>query len=164
MRKLEKEIEKRGGDQYVFDLLADGVSVGAVAKGIELEGHGPISRPFLYTWRNRDKTGQRREGWRLALEAAGEAHAERAGEVLDAVGADPSSAEVTLASKRANYLQWLAGKRDERFSDKGPDLNVQVQTVNVGLDHLQALMSHGAMPVGATAIPTAEVQVLGPGE
>lgn len=158
MRKLEAEIERRGGDEYVTSQLADGVSVGAVAKGIEVGDHGPISRQFLYNWRNRSEA--RREGWALAMEAAGEALAEKAGEVLDEVCPEPSAAEVTLASKRSAYLQWLAGKRDERFSDKGPDLSVNVQTVNVGLDHLQALMSHGAMPTAVIeAVPVEALPV-----
>jgi hypothetical protein len=143
LRKLERYVEQQGGDAWIMDQLAAGLSVGQVAAGITLPGHGSISRPLLYNWRN--KSEARREGWALAMKLRGHALAEEAGEVLDSlVGTAPSAAEVSLAKSRAEYRRWLAGRLNAEAygEDKQALLNVNL---NVGDLHLDALRRVGHM-------------------
>jgi hypothetical protein len=144
LRKLERYIAERGGDQWLFDRLAAGESVGAVAASIILEGHGQISRPFLYTWRNAGGE-DRRTGWRLALEESADAHAEIAGEVLEGLPEDPTSAQVSLAGRRSAYRQWLAAKRNREVYGDGPQQQVNVNLLSLDDLYRQALQQHGHM-------------------
>lgn len=142
LHKLIRYVEAKGGDEWLLNRLADGESVGAIAKSIDLPGHGSISRPMLYNWRN--KGGEpRREGWRLALKASGHALAEDAGEALNELrGTGATAAEVSLARSRSEYLRWLAGKRNERYGEKATVVDL---TLNVADLHLDALRRHGHM-------------------
>lgn len=125
LRSLERFVANRGGDSFVLDQLADGVSVGKVARGIVLEGHGAISRPFLYKWR--DQSEARQQGWALAVKAGAEAHADRAGDVLDEIPEDPSPAQVARAKALSEYSKWRATVQDrERFGGQDSKLRVEL--------------------------------------
>lgn len=144
MRALEKLVSANGGDRWILDRLANGERVGDIARDCIIEGYGPISRPFLYRWR--DKSEDRREGWKLAMQDAAHAHAEQAGDVLDKLAdADTlllSSAQVSLAKSRSEYKRWLASKLNEEYRD-GPQ--VQVGILAAGDLHLDALRQLGSM-------------------
>jgi hypothetical protein len=160
MRKLTKYIEDRGGDQWIMDRIAAGESVGKICKSIILPGDSqPISRPFLYTWRN--KRDERRVGWQLAMQVSADAHAEMAGDILDdlAEELDPSSAQVSLAKSRSEYKRWLARvrDRDKYGEEKQQALNVNILTA--GDLHIDGLRRLGARPE-PEAIETVEVELL----
>jgi transposase len=160
LRKLEQLIERSGGDAFILDQIADGLSVAKVARKIELPGHGPVSRGMLYDWRNRGGD-ERRKGWDLAMKASGHPLAEDAGEILEelAEGLAPSAPEVQLARARSNYKTWLAGIRNEAYAEKKSDIKVEL---NVGALHLDALRKRGHMDAvrAPEEVPTADYELL----
>ncbi len=140
MQALEQLIEDNGGDRWVLDRLANGERVGDIAADCIIKDHGPISRPFLYRWR--DRSPDRVTGWKAAMQDAAHAHAEEAGEVWDDVPDDPSTGQVAVARGRSEYKRWLAGRLNEQYRD-GPQ--VQVGIMAAGDLHLEALRLHGSM-------------------
>lgn len=119
------------GEVYFFGRVASGAKMGEIA-----EEFG-VSRPWLYTWMKLDGRREVRErAYRAAQEAAADFHAEAAGDVLE-LGADPSTAEVSLAGKKSEYHRWLATVLDrERYGPKGQEVNV---SLDLGQLHIQAL-------------------------
>lgn len=141
LRELERYVETNGGDSFVLDRIAAGESVGRIAKSITLPKHGPISRPLLYTWRNR--SDERRKGWALAMKASAEALSEDAGDCWDILSDDPTSAQVAKARGMSEYKRWLASVRDrEGFGSAAAAVNLNL---NVGSLHLDALRQVGHM-------------------
>ena len=136
--------EKPGGEEWVYEQLAAGQTVGQVAESLG------ISRRFLYYWRDQEKE-RRKPLWQEAIRISAEVDADAVLEEYErldrAIGVDeegntvhriPHSAEVALATGRAKYRQWRASIKDPaRFATK-PDTQVNVQ-VNVGDAHLAAL-------------------------
>lgn len=158
LQKLCRFIEDRGGDSWVFDQIADGTTPGKVAAQVSLPGHGSISRPLLYQWRDAGGT-ERREAWTHAMKSRGEALVDEAGDILDDLADGmPTSAEVSLAKERANHRRWLGGKLNDKFSDKPGDINIAV--VNADDAFAAALKKHGmrqALP--SPDIPEADFEV-----
>lgn len=150
MRKLCKYIDDRGGETYITDRISAGESVGTICKSIILPGDTqPISRPFLYAWRNKGGD-ERRKGWALAMQVSADAHAEEAGDILDelAVEHDPTSAQVALARSRSEYRRWLAKTRDrEKYGDDKTAAAVSVN-LNIADLHIASLRELGQRPVG----------------
>lgn len=145
LRALERYIEERGGDTFIFDRIADGESIGKIAKTITLPGQTqPISRPFLYIWRNKGGD-ERRKGWALAMEASADSAAEDAGDILDELAEetfDPSSGQVSLARARSEYRRWVASVRNkEKYGDAKSEVNVNL---SLGDLHLDALRKFGS--------------------
>jgi hypothetical protein len=104
-----------------------------------------VSRPFLYVWKLARAHPERVELWEAALRASGEVHVERAQRELYRKGlATPS--DVALAKARSEYHRWVAGKRDDRFSEK---TRLEVSGT-VGMLHLQALQQRGSMSLAPT--------------
>lgn len=141
MRKLEKHIEKAGGDTFILDRIAAGESVGKIALTIKLPGHGVISRPFLYRWRDKDE--DRAKGWGFAMKESSHALAEDAGDVWEDLDNDPTSAQVAKARGQSDYKKWLAGKRNKEDYGDGPAIAVGILTA--GDLHLDALRMVGHM-------------------
>jgi hypothetical protein len=164
MRELTRWLQAEGRDpeRYILDQLASGVSVGKVAAGIVLPRHGPISRPFLYQWR--DKGGpERKEAWRLAMKASGEAHAELAGDVLDLPDGFQRE-ELGAAKAKSEYHRWMAGLRDKSLVE--PQQAAVNLNLSLGSLHLDALRQAGSMdrqqisgPPAREAIPVPEYTV-----
>ena len=147
MKQLCKYIDARGGETFITDRISAGESVGTICKSIKLPGEAqPISRPFLYTWRNKGGD-ERRRGWALAMKVSADAIAEEAGDILDelAVEHDPSSAQVALARSRSEYRRWLAKTRDR---DKyGEDRQAAVNVnLNIADLHFASLRELGQRP------------------
>lgn len=159
LRKLERWIEERGGMTWVFNQIADGVSVGAIAEQIVLDGHGPISRPYLYVWRDADE--ERKAGWAAAMKDAAHAHAEKAGEVWDDLPHDPTTGQVQRARGLSEYRRWLAGHRSEEYRKDTGGGNV---ILNVGELHLDALRAAGGPQRRAVAAADPEPHALTEGE
>lgn len=141
LRKLSKQIEERGGDEHVFDMLRSGMSVRRIAETFDVPGHGGISRPLMYRWR--DRSEERKAGWAKAMREGAHALAEDAGDVLEDLPEDPTSAQVAKAKGISEHKKWLAGLRDRDSYGAGPSTVVGV----VGLPelHLNALRAVGHM-------------------
>lgn len=152
MRKLEKYVAANGGDSCILDLLSDGWSVRRIAESISLPGHGTISRPFLYRWRNRDD--ERVKAWAVAMKTGAHALAEDSGEVLEELPEDPTSAQVAKAKGISEHRKWLAGKRNDDYDAKPAGLNVNI--LSAGDLHLDALRQAGHMDRAALPEPTPE--------
>lgn len=163
VRRLETWIAEHGGGGYVYDRIAAGESIRQIAERIVLPGAAEhISRPMLYRWRNRDP--ERRRLWAEAMADSSHALAEDAGDVLEQVSADPTSAQVSKAKGIAEHKRWLAAKRNRDDYGDGPQTQINVLTA--GDLHLDALRRHGHMDrhelTGADeaareALPEAEV-------
>jgi hypothetical protein len=142
LRKLSRLIQQQGGDRFILDRIADGESVGRIAKSITLPGEAtPISRPFLYSWAHADD--DRWEGWQLAVKHSGEALAEKAGDVFEDLPEGFDKDQLGKAKAQSEYYRWMARMRDrEGFGDRqSPDTVVNI--LSVGEQHLAALMEKG---------------------
>jgi transposase-like protein len=143
LKALTKQIENLGGGDYIFARIADGDSIAQIARDLE------VSRQQIYRWA--DAVPERRDQMKMAVQMSADALAESAGEVLDSlVGADSlSSADVSLASHRAQYRRWLAGvrNRDVYGDSSGPTVQI-----NVGSMHLDALRMAGSDPRAVNGI------------
>ncbi|MGE0278333.1 MAG: hypothetical protein AB7R40_23300 [Nitrospiraceae bacterium] len=133
---LCRAIEEKGGEDYIFEQLSDGIPVGKIAAEFN------VSRRMIYRWRDLKGFEHRAALWAEALKLSGEAHAEKGLEALEAPMQAPS--DVQLAGHKSKYRQWLAGHRDrEAFGDKGIELNF-----SIGQIHLAAVQeSKNLLPV-----------------
>lgn len=157
---FSKHVEAHGGDDWVFSFVEEGHSMRKVA-----ELTGCSSRGMLYNW---IKNGgeARRAKLNAARKISAHCHAEDAGEVLDDLAQEGviSSADVSLASSRARYKQWLAGMRNrEEYGEKaGVEINL-----SVGDLHLDALRRNSAgvvapLPPSAPVLEAEVVEMLPP--
>lgn len=162
LQKLERFIAKQGGDEYIFEQLREGLTVGAISGKIVLPGHGKISRPFLYTWRNQHD--DRKRGWDEAMRDSAHALVEDAGDVLDELAGPEklaTSAEVGLARSRSEFKRWLASKRHDKYTDRPAEVNVAIVTGPEAFH--TALAKHGrraALPAPTQVLPDADVEVV----
>jgi len=148
LKKLEQDIRDAGGDEVIFERIAEGEKLKEIARSFG------VSRALLYDWRDRGGD-DRKKGWSTAMRARAAAQAEEAGEILDnLVGSEISNADVKLATERANYRKWLASKLDpETF---GEQQGVQVQ-LNISQLHLQALKAANAAATLPASQPAPEL-------
>jgi transposase-like protein len=126
-------------EEYVSGFVADGESVRKVAARFG------VSKHLMYEWLRMDPSGRREELFQAARKASAEAHADRAGEVLEEV--DPhlaTSPMVQLANSRSNYHRWMAEVRDRDTFGNKP---AAVVNVSLGALHLDALRQAGSVPV-----------------
>lgn len=143
LQKLRRLIEDHGGEPFVFEFVADGLSMKATAEAIGEVIGMEFSRGLLYQWLDIPDHKERRR--RLLKEAradSAERLAEDAGEILDDLQDKEtlSSADVQLGAQRSKHRQWLAGIRNKDFSPKsGVEVNI-----SVGELHLEALRAHSA--------------------
>jgi hypothetical protein len=146
---FSKHVEENGGDEWVFGYVAEGLSMKKVAAKV-----GASSRGLLYSWI--DAGGEaRKKALKVARAISAHSIAEDAGEILDELAdslTPVTSADVSLASSRAKYRQWMAGmrNRDEYGDQSGVQINV-----SVGDMHLDALRRNGA-----AQIPVIEAEVI----
>jgi hypothetical protein len=132
-----REAEAQGlatGEEAILVAVAELGALGKVARRFG------VTRGAVQAWIRTDPERIRP----LIAEArrqAADLLAEEAGDVLNGVQADPTSAQVSLANSKSNYMRWLAGVYDEQYRDrKGGDVSVKV---TVGQLHLEALQAHG---------------------
>lgn len=144
-----RHVEANGGDDWVFSFVEDGLSMKRVA-----EETGCSSRGLLYSW---IKLGgdERKARLKAARKISAHSLAEDAGEVLDSLADEQviTSADVSLASSRARYKQWLAGMRNRE--DYGEKAGVEIN-LSVGELHLDALRRHSADAIAARPTPRVE--------
>ncbi len=143
-RKLaafEAHVQENGGDDWVFEFVAEGLSMKKVAEKV-----GASSRGMLYLWIGKDE--ERQAKLRKARELSAHSVAEDAGEILDDLAEEDhiTSADVSLATGRVKYRQWLAEMRNR--TEFGSSAGVQVN-VSVGDLHLDALRRHSAAAIAA---------------
>jgi hypothetical protein len=133
---LTKAIAKAGGDEVIFDQIAAGLPMRAVA-----EPFG-YSRQMIYAWIHAGGD-ERRAKWREAKELASHVLVDEAGEILD--GEVPiTSAHASHLKARAEHRRWLAGvwnRKDFGTEDGKIDVNL-----NIGSLHLDALRQAGSRP------------------
>lgn len=149
LQRLSELIESHpDGESWVFDMIADGMTMRAIAERMSEDLGFEFSRGLLYQWINHKPHKERRK--KLVDEArkdSAERIAEDAGEILDDLSEKKSlsSADVQLGAQRSKYRQWLAGMRN---SDYSPKSGVEVN-LSIGELHLEALRNHSAAAVSA---------------
>jgi hypothetical protein len=150
LQALAKAIEKIGGDDVIFDQIAEGLPMREIAAPFG------FSRQMIYAWIHSPTVGggpDRERRWEEAKAIAAHSLIERAGEILDE--ADPAnSAEASIIQARSNHRKWLASVYNRKaYGEDTPgkiDLNL-----NIGSLHLDALRVSGSMagrPIMAPAV------------
>jgi len=151
LRKIARDIVGHGGDDWVFDQMADGVTIGKIVEPLG------CSRRILYRWRDLEPHREvRRQRWKDAMRESAEARLEKGEEILDELADKndyPTAPQVSLATARSKYQREIAGVRDpEKFGDrKGATVEV-----HIGSLHLDALRQHGS----PTSLPAPEPEVI----
>ena len=162
---------KPGGEEWLWDQLADGRTVASVAEELG------VSRRYLYVWRDRRAHKHRLKPlWEAAIRMSAEADLEktmaefaRLDRVIERVTPDgeiereeriPHASEVQLVSGRAKLRQWLAAKKDpEVYGDR---VGVDVK-VDLGDMHMAALQAADTVLLPRDAgVVEAEVLSYGP--
>ncbi len=146
---LAKRIDTEGLEDLIFEAVAEGIPVGKMC-----EKFGITSRKMFYDWKG--KSGARHEQYLAARLIAAEAHAEKAGEILDELKDKVllTGPDVQAATSRSKYQQWLASvkNREEFGTNQAPAV-----VVAFGELHFDALRA--GVPtkviVPAVAPPTA---------
>lgn len=141
LQSVNKRIEEMGGDDWIFEQIADGVPMKKIAEQVG------CSRPYLYNWRDQKPHKEaRRERWAEAMKASAESQAEDAGVILDELAESPGlliPVDVQLAQARSKYRQWLAEVRDKETFGGGKSGPAVV--LNIHALHLDALRQVGSM-------------------
>ena len=152
LKRLCKQIETLGGEDWVFDQISDGLSIQAIVDQIQMGKGKTPSRPQLYRWRDLPQhRAQRRERWSAARVMSADALLEDGGAILDDLATSDylTSPEVSLASSRANYRKEMAKLANPAYGDKQVDGGV----INIGELHISALRRAGS-PMSLPAVDT----------
>lgn len=149
---MNAAIEERGGAEWVFDQISDGVPIGRIAEELG------CSRRLLYRWRDQEGFEERRRFWEEAIRLSAEAHAELGMEELDKGAL--TSAQAALQNYRAKYRQWYASKRDPLgFGESRGASRGGTNILNFGELHLRTLQ-HGSRPEDQHHIVEATVEYI----
>jgi transcriptional regulator with XRE-family HTH domain len=128
-RIAHTQIEKAGGEDYVFSRVGNGETLTAIAKDLG------VSRPLLSEWVN---SAPRRDGYTLAKRLAASALAEQGLNIVDAAS-DPT--EVPAAKLQSDYRRWMASRLSSEWAEqRSPAIAIQIN----GL-HLDALRQRSLM-------------------
>lgn len=152
LQKISRVIEQMGGDDWVFDMIADGKPIKFIADRVG------CSRPYLYNWRDQkhpDREDRKRK-WKEAMARSADARLEDGEQILTDLAdrkGPPMPAEVTLAIGRAKYKQETAKMHNPEYS-KGGGITVNVDARSL---HLDALRQLGG---GLKALPVIEATVV----
>lgn len=151
LNEIAQKIEQLGGDDWVFDQIADGVPMRRIAEQLG------CSRPLLYQWRDLEphREGRQRR-WKEARALSAIGTLEDGAEILDDLAEEGvvTPAQVTLANSRANYRMAMAKIADPSLDPKKADVEVNL---SVGELHLDALRKHGGGRRGPEQVEDAEV-------
>ena len=154
---LRKRIAENDLEDEIFEAVAEGMSIGNLCEKFDI-----TSRKMFYDWKR--KEGPTHDKYLAARLIAAEAHAEKAGEILDELKDKTllTGPDVQAATSRSKYQQWLASVKDrDSFGaqDKGPTLNLSFGDLH--LDALRNAMPQNrietAVGRGSVLIPEAEV-------
>ena len=155
--QIAQNIEREGGEDWIFARIADGEPEGAIAK--DVGGR----RNHLKQWAALNP--ERLARYRQAVKESADAHAEKAGEEYDQLrGYDypPTREDIALAKEKSSYHRWLAEAR-ERGSYAKSEAPVQVN-VNLQALHLEALRAFPASSAPIEVIQATEVKQLEAGQ
>lgn len=145
LRALAAAIEEAGGDDVIFDQVADGTYLTRIAEEWD------VSSQLLRKWVRLDPERERR--YEAAKRASADALVEDAGSVLDRASV-ASSAHVQKAKSQAEFKRWLASKRDrQQYGDDAAQVSVNL---NLGELHLDALRQRARV----VEIPATDVEIL----
>ena len=117
-------IRNAGGEKYVFDQVASGRSLKALA--IELG----VSRPILSTWSN---APARRDSYRQARQAAADALVEEGLAIADSAR---DASEVPAAKLRSDFRKWMAARMN---AESWGEQRGALVNIDIGQLHLDAL-------------------------
>lgn len=168
LNALRQKIENlEGGEDYVFNLVIEGLSMGAIAEEIG------CSRGLLYDWWKRgpeEDVARRTRKMEMARKLSAQALEEQGAEILDDLAERDgivTSQDIRIAEARAKYRQWQAESRDRETYGKGGGGGVNLN-LNIGELHLEALRKRGSMSLapgqGEEVIQEADVEVIEEGE
>lgn len=145
LRALENSIVDDGGNGVIFDRIAGGEYLTAIAEDWN------VSVQLLRKWIRLDD--ERVVEYEVAKRMSADALVEDAGKILDDAETI-SSQHIAKATSRANFKKWLAAKRDrEQYGEDVASLNLNL---DLGGIHLDALRAHSS----AVEIPLADVELL----
>jgi hypothetical protein len=137
--KFIADIDARGGEEWLFDMVADGKTVKWI-----METHFPeLSRAMFYRYiyaggEERDKR------FKVARKVGAGMLIEEALEILDDADATTKGG-ASKAKAQAAFRQWLAGKfNKEEYGDEHPNALPAGTVLNIGQLHLHALRSEGS--------------------
>ena len=132
LNALVSAIESAGGDDVIFDRIADGEFLTSVAEDWD------VSSQLLRKWIRLDP--ERVKRYDAAKHASADALVEDAGEILDKAST-LSSQHIAKEKSRAEFKKWLATRRDrEQYGDDAAQVNVNL---NLGQLHLDTLRHKG---------------------
>lgn len=129
---LRKRIADDDLEDDIFEAVAEGTAIGNLCTMFKI-----TSRKMFYDWKGKD--GPRHDKYTAARLIAAEAHAERAGEILDELVEDKSfltGPDVAAATSRSKYQQWLASIKNP--ADFGTNQAPAV-VLNFGELHFESL-------------------------
>ena len=122
-------IDEAGGDEVVFDRIADGAYLTVVAEEWD------VSSQLLRKWIRLDP--DRVSAYNAAKHASADALIEDAGKVLKDASVI-SSQHIAKARALAGFKQWLASKRDrEQYGDEQAQINLNLSLGSLHLDALR---------------------------
>jgi len=153
MRRIERTVAEKGGDEWVWTMIADGKAMSEVAEAMG------CSRPYVYMWM--DAKEGRRAAYEDAKVLSAVAKEEEGQAILDDLAGEPdlSAPAVSLALARSNYRKWQATLRDRAtYADK-PAAGLEL-TLNVGALHLDALRMRGPAPRELAPVEVVEAEVV----
>lgn len=138
LNRMRADIDAAGGIEYIATLVADGLTMKRIGQRFG------VSRALIYRYVN--ESPERKERFDQAREHSADSLVEDSMDDLEApLPPGAGSAEVSLRTSRANFKKWVASIRSEKYRDNATGA-VTLQ-VNLGADHLAALMSRGRPPV-----------------
>jgi len=126
---LASSIEEAGGDDVIFDRIADGAYLTVVAEEWD------VSSQLLRKWIR--LTPERAKLYEIAKRHSADALVEDAGKTLD-TASTVSSQHIAKARAKAGFKQWLASKRDrEQYGDEQAQVNLNLSLGGLHLDALR---------------------------
>ena len=136
LRELARRIEVLGGEDFVFEQLASGITQAKLADGLD------TNRRMVYSWSK--MTPERREKFVYYRKLGAGAAFDESVDILDDMVDDPdlNSAKVSLARARSQAKRAYAAKMNpEKYGDKQViDINVTHSDV-----HIEALKEANAL-------------------
>ncbi len=130
LQALASAIEEAGGDDVIFDRIADGDYLTEVA------AEWDVSSQLLRKWIK--LSPERLKAYEAAKTASADALVEDAGRILDKAST-VSSQHIQKARAQSGFKTWLAGKRDrEQYGDEQAAVNLNLNLNSLHLDALRA--------------------------
>jgi len=161
-RNLLKQIADAGGWEAIWERVAQGESQASIARSFKRPDTGqPISRGFFCRVLHLDP--EREQAFWAAKKLAATELIEAAKDLIDNVPVDRD--HIAKVREQANHYRFMAmsGDRD-RYGEKGPDINVNVLSVNeLHVNALRHRVVEAARPIPGLPTSCPEPLQLEPG-